>query len=509
MLWLCLRFPLLPLEVFQLHPLESEDGTEPVIVADRQRVLLCNAPARSKGVKPGVSLATARALSPKSRCFERDLQLEKQALESLAYSCYHLTPAVALCTADSQPEKSEKKTPLLATDSLRLEISGCLRLFKGLSGLLNTLKQTLVDHGYSYRTSLAPTPGTAFLLNYSNTDTIPLFDKISGKLNHSQDFARLLAALPLSALPYNRQLQKKFKATGFCCLGDLLRLPHAAIGKRYGKDFLTHLQQLSGKTPDPQSAITLPPRFNQSLSFDNTITAADMLVFPMQRLLRALCGYLHGRRLHCSRINWHLSLLDGGTESIVLQLSQPQNQFAHFLALSRLQLEGQKLKSPVASLRLHVNHLYPAAEQSSDLFNHHSGGREEDMAAVLDKLRARLGPEAVYRLAPMDNHIPEQAWRKADVDVSNSDSTGSHEHQPPRPLWLLQPPPPLRIVNHMPYWHGELEILNGPERIESCWWQQAICRDYFVARHRDGSNTLCWIYRDRLTNGWFLHGTFA
>jgi protein ImuB len=79
-----------------------------------------------------------------------------------------------------------------------------------------------------------------------------------------------------------------------------------------------------------------------------------------------------------------------------------------------------------------------------------------------------------------------------------------------RPLWLLATPEPLEREKSQqwgrPRRQGALQLLRGPERIESGWWDGAdVARDYYVARDSRGS--LLWIYRDVL--GWFLHGVFG
>jgi protein ImuB len=52
----------------------------------------------------------------------------------------------------------------------------------------------------------------------------------------------------------------------------------------------------------------------------------------------------------------------------------------------------------------------------------------------------------------------------------------------------------------------EFELLAGPERIESGWWDgDEAKRDYFIAQSEDLS--LIWIYSD--AGEWFLHGFFA
>jgi protein ImuB len=113
----------------------------------------------------------------------------------------------------------------------------------------------------------------------------------------------------------------------------------------------------------------------------------------------------------------------------------------------------------------------------------------------VERLRARLGHQAVSGLATHPDHRPEYAWRR--VEPGEWDP---HEfRQPgPRPLWLFQARKKLE--------ESELELLAGPERIESGWWDgDEASRDYFVAQMRDAS--LAWIYREK--EGWFMHGLFA
>ena len=87
---------------------------------------------------------------------------------------------------------------------------------------------------------------------------------------------------------------------------------------------------------------------------------------------------------------------------------------------------------------------------------------------------------------------------------------------PTRPLWLLHEPQPLPEQASRPWLDGApLQLLAGPERIESGWWDGALAaRDYFIARADDGA--LVWIFRARLPlasardgSGWFLQGRFA
>jgi protein ImuB len=47
----------------------------------------------------------------------------------------------------------------------------------------------------------------------------------------------------------------------------------------------------------------------------------------------------------------------------------------------------------------------------------------------------------------------------------------------------------------------------GPERIETGWWRgRHVQRDYF--RVTDSAGSRFWLFRERNTGEWFLHGVF-
>jgi protein ImuB len=127
-----------------------------------------------------------------------------------------------------------------------------------------------------------------------------------------------------------------------------------------------------------------------------------------------------------------------------------------------------------------------------------------DASELVDQLRARLGNRACHGICVVGQHSPEQAWRKSTPAMRK---VGDNEPpQSKRPLWLFDPP---RSVAR-----NDLVLLRGPERIQTAWWQQSICRDYYVARHKNGAE--CWTFvclpqdlPQDVQNEWFLHGYFA
>jgi protein ImuB len=78
----------------------------------------------------------------------------------------------------------------------------------------------------------------------------------------------------------------------------------------------------------------------------------------------------------------------------------------------------------------------------------------------------------------------------------------------PRPVWLLDEPVMLCAADPGLLHEAGLSLEEGPERIESGWWDgKGVARDYYIARQMHGARW--WIFQERQTRGWYLHGVFA
>ena len=183
----------------------------------------------------------------------------------------------------------------------------------------------------------------------------------------------------------------------------------------------------------------------------------------------------------------------------------------------RERLARVALPAPVETIELATEETAPLAGRNLGLL---PGDEARDVAVpLLERLRARLGDDAVAVLAPRPEHRPELAQQEnavaprsrpaaAQDDLSASAAARADEPLPPRPLWLLDAAEPIGPALERKPWI----LRDGPERIESGWWDgRDLRRDYFVAETPDGA--LMWIYRDHrhgVDDGeWFLHGLYA
>jgi protein ImuB len=129
---------------------------------------------------------------------------------------------------------------------------------------------------------------------------------------------------------------------------------------------------------------------------------------------------------------------------------------------------------------------------------------EELACILLERLRERFGAEAVYGLRAVAEHRPERAWAKS-LELAAPHAERRSTQSQARPLWLLTEPVALSPAAAR---CAALKLCSGPERIESGWWDEHdVGRDYYTAKNAHGQSL--WVFRDRRTRGWFLHGFFG
>lgn len=477
MLWLALRFPLLPLEALPSR-------RSPSVVVARGRVLCADRAALLGGVAVGQKLSSALGLLPGLAVFERDAPGERQALESLACWAGRFTPTVGMALPDT----------------LLLEIGGCLRLFGGAEALVGAVAAGCAAQSYTCSPALAPTPLGAHWLA-----------RAGGGAMHAEAAAMqaALARLPCTVPDWPAAAVARLEAFGLRRLGDLRAMPSAGLRRRLGSALVDDLARAWGEMPDPQTPFVFPEHFDRKIELPTRVEHAEALAFAGQRLFAALAGWLHERQLlarHCRLRLGH----DDGSESVLgLGLAEPAADEGRFGRLLREHLARLHLRAPVEALSLSADEVVARPGASAGLFAQPMAG--EGVAACLERLQARLGEAAVWVLGESADYRPEGASLRLLPSFTTST------------VGLAAPavPAPQRLAEQAgsPQWHGPLQLLSRAERLESGWWDEGemsaggdgrpalgdVRRDYFVASNPQGQST--WIFRD--AQGWFLHGLFA
>ena len=473
MLWAGLHFPLLPLQAI----VRGDPGHEPLAVAageTRPRLIALNAPAWHAGVRPGMAGAGALALAPQLAVHPRRPAAEAQALREVAQWALQFSPSVSLA----------------AEAGLLLEVGAGLKLFGGLEALLGTIERTLPELGFSATLAAAPTPSAALMLARA------------GRTEALIDPARLharLAPLPVEVAGCDDESVQMLADLGVHTLGELLTLPRDGLVRRFGRELLETLDRALGRIPDPRPPFVAPEQFQARIELPAPAWEVEALLFAFRRLIAGLRGWLLGRGLGALRLRLELVHEECAPSVLVLNLSTPSRDSAHLGALVRERLERTQLPDRVEAIGLSAGITAPLAARDRSLF---PGAEAAEEAQLIERLCARLGDEAVRGLRPRADHRPELAWH------AGSPAAAGAELMPPgpRPLWLLADPQPLQ--QFLSGSQAPIVLMDGPERIESGWWEgRDVRRDYFVARTRSGQTL--WVFNQRDTEGWHVHGIFA
>ena len=482
-LWLAVRFPTLPLVVV------SDPAAVQAVVEGppgRQSLVAVTAAARDLGLTAGLSRAAAEIRVPSVTLYERCPAQEAEALQARARAAFAFTPFVSV------------ESP----DTLLLEVQGSLRLFGGLEALLARVRSTLTTTHVCTLQATAPTVRAALWLSRAGVERPVL---------STAELPGALAALPIGVTGFDGAVLQTCERMGVSTLGELMRLPRDGIARRLTPDVPRQLDEALGRTPQPRRRHVLAERFSDRIELPAEGLTTDSLLPWCEQLLAAQQRFLVQRDAAVAQCRFRFQHRpEHGVTTLVLQRSLPATQAAEWRLLLAERLGRLTLAAPVMAITLRSGVVLPAIPLDAGI-----GGMGHDnqaaAARLLDRLRARLGEEAVHGVCLVPEHRPEQAYAR--VRPTLPAVTGDPAEWPiaPRPLWLLATPQPLEVRAATPDYGGPLHLLSGPERIESGWWSgQGVARDYYVARADSGARV--WIFCERDAEGrrhWCLHGVFA
>jgi len=474
MLWTCLTFPDLPLAVFA----RGAARETPALVASashRPDVVAVNDAARKRGIVPGLSIAAALALDPGVKTHLRDERAETHALKSIALWAGRWSSTISI-----EPPAS-----------VLLEIASGLNYFGGLDKLLGRIDAGLAAIGFPGIVATAPTAGAASLLARSGQPVV---------VEEIPDCERRLAALPVALLENAQAVLDTLSGIGVRTLGELIALPRDGVARRFGQSLLDEIDRALGKQSDPRPPFVPPERYHGQLELPAPVDEVEALLFGIKRLVAEMVGFLHGRGAGVTRLRCDLVHEDVAPTSIVLGLTATR-QVEHIMNVLRERLAREELPDRVEAIRLISEEMIPVRAKESELFPVASRSSEAG-AQLIERLRARLGEDAVHALEHRADHRPELSSGQT-VTIGGVARAASRRMPVIRPLWLLSSP---RLLAGDPA-AAELKLLSGPERIETGWWDGfEIGRDYFVGRNARGETL--WLYRER-SGEWFVHGIFA
>ena len=511
--YLAIWFPFLPADRLRRNPPKSSASALEGVpfafvekVKGALRLTGVDARAQSFGMVPGLTLADARARVPQLLAFDADDHADRDWLKRLAQSCLRYTPMVAF----DDP------------DGLILDITGCAHLLGGEEKLTADVSRRLAMIGMTTRTAVAGTSAASrALARYSQTDG---------------DERAAIRRLPVTALDLEAEISLALIRAGLKTIGDMAIRPMAALAARFGGETVERLRHLLGEVERPIVPIHPPAPVMAQRRFAEPIARTEYTLTVLGELaaevgLRMEQEHVGGRHFVATFFR-----SDGLSRTLSIETGRPVRDADAVIRLFRERIDG--LSDPIDPgfgfdlIRLEV----PVIEQlpAAQLKLEGEATIDVQAAALIDRLSTRLGRDRVFKLAPCDTHIPEQAQLalsavEACSPVAAWPVTDTGE-PPARPIHLFDPPQPIEVIAEVPdgpprrfRWRGtwhEMRRFEGPERIASEWWKRrdgvigktGLTRDYY--RIEDERGRRFWVFRHGLFGEkpdpkWYLQGLFA
>ena len=500
-LWLALVFPQLALEVrFGQQP-----DLASVLVSEskgRSVVHSVSTLAQTQGVKLGMPVNAAYALSPGLKVYPFDAHAENNRLQQLAVWAEQFTSRVSI----------------QAPRALLLEVRGSIKLFGGLPELQAQMSRQLQQQWqHSFVSAITPTPMASLLLARSGYSDVIL---------RKNALRSVLGRLSVNHLPIGLKKKQQLRRTGIRLLKDVFRLPKEALARRFGASLTNYLNRTLGLIPDPLDFFASKEHFKTFYEFPLEIHKTDLVLNIAEQLLEQLALFLRERDICINQCEFRLHHDKQSVTTVIVGVRQASRDPQHLLSLLREQLERLALKASIKGLTLAAHDFLPFVPQDASLFglfpdipsDQQASTTNSNIDHLLEQLQARLGRDAIKKIHSVNDHRPEYAYCFNNTAKKQTDTVSQQ-----RPFWLLPKPQPLPQKDNRPWLNGPVSLLKGPERIEAGWWSgHDVRRDYYIAIDNRGSHL--WIYRERKQpastqpastqhtprqHQWYLHGIFS
>ena len=460
-----------------------------------------------------MTAAEARALQSNLFCFDDEPAIDRRALEALGRWLMRFTPVVS-CEWTDDDEKYDEDAPT----ALWLDLTGCDRLFGGIVRIADLITLALRRFNIPASLAVSPTVGSAWALAMTARRS-PLI-VTADQLPHT------LGPLPVTTLRLNEDVLRRLHDLGLMIVGDVLSLPRKLLPARFGPQLARRLDQLTGAVSEPLIGLVYDPPVIALHRFDAPVESPEQMLIIFEQLLDRVLPDLarrgHGVRALCLTLTpdagWGLPIIRRE-----IALSKPHRHRKTLLELIHRQIERIDCEHGYVAFGLDVTIHEPVTDTQIDFYQGQSSADAMVFELLLQRLRARLGDDAVIRPELVESYLPERAWRPA----NNNDAVPNTRTQAmPRPLTLFSPieigvvcePCDDRVGRPRQFtWRGNvhrLVYIVGPERIGCEWWRgHQHTRDYFDVE--DESGRRFWIFRvlhhrvpQRIVARWFLHGRF-
>jgi len=484
-------------------------------VHQRDTVAVCCGQAFSCGIRPGMTLAHAKALLPENLPASSLIiephhpNRDTAALRHLAAWCARMAPLVGLAPESAlQPASAQREH---SPDTLIMDITGCERLYPDPSALIRRVRATLLRRfGIHARVASAPTLAAAWALARYGPHTGFVLSPDQGQ-SISDCIRQAVHPLPVAALRVAQAALLSLHDVGIHTVEHLLALPRRSIALRYGQATLTRIDQLFGDLVETIVPIRPEPPPQAERVFDGPVADIGVVTRTTHGLLAELVTALDTRHKGLRTLQLTMERLDVSSRTHVqhtIRLARPSRSLRHIWALLEDKVQATQLAFGVERITLvavAIGKVKPSTlalqqvagrvgeKMAADIGSKHTDSDtprslppvdETALGELLDTLHTRLGPQRVMQAVPISGRGLGRSGllvpASGDITTSRFEVPVTSSARPPillasaehaSVMALVPDGPPVRIG-----WRGRTHTIidfRGPERLAdaaAAWW---------------------------------------
>jgi protein ImuB len=395
--------------------------------------------------------------------------------------------------------------------------------------LANEIAQRAGQTGLKVNVSIAANPDIAIhsARSFKGIVVIPAGEE----LLHLGNLSIKLLDYALAEIEEKRaeEIAETLAVWGIHTFSDLARLPLSGVAQRLGQEGV-RLQKLAQGKSERQLVLVRPPiGFEQSLELEHPVEELEPFSFILSRLLNQLCANLDSHALATNELRLCLKLEDKTDHERTITLPVPMRNPRTFLRLLLLDIEAQPPQAAISAVTITAEPVKPRISQTGLFIP--LAPEPEKLEVTLARLAKLVGANNVGSPEPLDSYRPDAFRMKRFTLVSHRKKTNP-ESAIRNPQCLLgfrvfRPPWPAEVQisrGHPTHLkarslqtsnivRGKITRASGPWRASGEWWRADVwARDEWDIAVADGtgeqSEVLCRIYRNLISEEWFVEGMY-
>jgi len=365
----------------------------PVVVGGERRgvVLSASAEARRLGIRPGWPVGRARRAVADLVVVPAHFELYERFSDEILWLCQETTPLV-------EPA---------AVGAAWLDLTGTERLHERDARSAMERIQTTV------RRWLHVSISTGIAANKLVSRLAARAGKPGGRIVVPPGRERaFLSPLPAAALPgLSREALEALDLAGIRTIGQLAAMPLEALGAVLGRRALPVLRQAQGVADEPVGVRrkSAEEGWSERIEFPEDVWQEPLLLAALRGMLERVMAQVRAAGVEVRRLTLELRYTDRAESRYSLDLPEPSCTEDDALPqLPALLERAWTRRVRIRAMTLAAGRIYrPGAQMELFAMRAEERERRRRVAALLDGLRARFGPDALVRGADLlDKTLP-------------------------------------------------------------------------------------------------------